>query len=156
MRVLWCRPEILSATSSSAPPAVTRNPGCRRRRHTRSAASRWSRSGGGGGVPCEPSLVASGRAQRGRAQRERTCARRVSDSSRMDLRDSPGAGGSVRRAQGEVSSMAVPALVVAVVLILVFVPVWALIWGRKETPATVRVSDDTGPARLRARDRSEP
>ncbi len=52
--------------------------------------------------------------------------------------------------------MAVPALVVAVVLILVFVPVWALIWGRNETPATVRVSDDTGPARLRARDRSEP
>ena len=51
--------------------------------------------------------------------------------------------------------MAVPALVVAV-LILVFVPVWALIWGRKETPAMVRVADDTGPARLRARDRSEP
>jgi hypothetical protein len=51
--------------------------------------------------------------------------------------------------------MAVPALVVAVVLILVFVPVWAMIWGRKETPATVRV-DDAGPARLRARDRSEP
>ena len=52
--------------------------------------------------------------------------------------------------------MAVPALVVAVVLILVFAPVWALIWGRNETPATVRVCDDTGPARLRARDRSEP
>ncbi|HEV3134596.1 MAG TPA: hypothetical protein VG348_07825 [Acidimicrobiia bacterium] len=52
--------------------------------------------------------------------------------------------------------MAVPALVVALVLILVLVPVWALIWGRKEMPATVRVSDDTGPARLRARDRSEP
>ena len=45
---------------------------------------------------------------------------------------------------------------IVVTLILVFVPVWALIWGRKETPATVRVSDDTGPARLRARDRSEP
>ena len=52
--------------------------------------------------------------------------------------------------------MAVPVLVVAVVLMLAFVPVWALIWGRKETPATVRVSDETGPARLRARDRSEP
>jgi len=73
----------------------------------------------------------------------------------MDLRDSPDTGGSVRREQGEVRSMAVPALVVAV-LILVFVPVWALIWGRKETPAMVRVADDTGPARLRARDRSEP
>ena len=46
--------------------------------------------------------------------------------------------------------------VIVVMLMLVFVPVWALIWGRKETPATVRVSDDTGPARLRARDRSEP
>jgi hypothetical protein len=74
----------------------------------------------------------------------------------MDLRDSPDAGGSVRRAQGEVSSMAVPALVVAIVLILAFVPVWALIWSRKETPATVRVVDETGPARLRARNRSEP
>ena len=52
--------------------------------------------------------------------------------------------------------MAVPALLVAVVLILAFVPVWALIWGRKETPATVRVADDTGPARLGARERSEP
>ena len=52
--------------------------------------------------------------------------------------------------------MAVPALVVAVVLILAFVPVWALIWSRKETLATVRVVDETGPARLRARDRSEP
>ena len=52
--------------------------------------------------------------------------------------------------------MAGPALVVAVVLILMFVPVWALIWGRKETPATVRVADETGPARLRARERSEP
>ena len=73
----------------------------------------------------------------------------------MDIRGSPAAAGSVRRAQGEVSSMAVPALVVAMVLILAFVPVWALIWSRKETPATVRVSDDTGPPRLRARDRSE-
>jgi hypothetical protein len=52
--------------------------------------------------------------------------------------------------------MAVPALVVAVVLMLAFVPVWALIWGRKEMPATVRVDTDTGPARLQARDRSEP
>jgi hypothetical protein len=52
--------------------------------------------------------------------------------------------------------MAVPALVIALVLMLAFVPVWALIWGRKETPATVRVDTDTGPARLRARDRSEP
>jgi hypothetical protein len=74
----------------------------------------------------------------------------------MDLRDSPDAGGTVRRARREVSSMAVPALVVAVVLILGFVPVWALIWGRKETPATVRIDDDTGPARLGARERSEP
>jgi hypothetical protein len=52
--------------------------------------------------------------------------------------------------------MAVPALVVALVLMLAFVPVWALIWGRKETPAAVRVDTGTGPARLRARDRSEP
>jgi hypothetical protein len=74
----------------------------------------------------------------------------------MDLRDSTDAGGSVRRARGEVSSMAVPALVVAIVLTLVFVPVWALISSRKETPATVRVVDELGPARLRARDRSEP
>ena len=52
--------------------------------------------------------------------------------------------------------MAVPALVVALVLMLAFVPLWALIWGRKETPAAVRVDTGTGPARLRARDRSEP
>jgi hypothetical protein len=52
--------------------------------------------------------------------------------------------------------MAVPALVVAVVLMLAFVPVWAVIWGRKETPATVRVDTETGPGRLRARDRSRP
>ena len=52
--------------------------------------------------------------------------------------------------------MAVPALVAAVALMLAFVPVWARIWGRKETPATVRVDTDTGPARLPARDRSEP
>jgi hypothetical protein len=51
--------------------------------------------------------------------------------------------------------MAVPALVVALGLMLVFVPVWALIWGRKETPATVRVSNENGPPRLRTRDRSE-
>jgi hypothetical protein len=73
----------------------------------------------------------------------------------MDVRDSPD-GGAVRREQGQVRSMAVPTLVAAVVLMLVFVPVWALIWGRKETLATVRVDTDTGPARLRARDRSEP
>jgi hypothetical protein len=52
--------------------------------------------------------------------------------------------------------MAVPALVAALVLMLAFVPVWALIWARKETPATVRVDTDTGPGRLRVRDRSEP
>jgi hypothetical protein len=52
--------------------------------------------------------------------------------------------------------MAVAALVVTVVLMLAFVPVWALVWGRKEMAATVRVDADTGPARLRARERSEP
>ena len=73
----------------------------------------------------------------------------------MDVRDSLD-GGAVRREQGEVRSMAVPALVVALVLMLAFVPVWALIWGRKQKLETVRVDTDTGPPRLRARDRSEP
>src|SRR5918994_805791 len=57
----------------------------------------------------------------------------------MDLCDSPDAGGSVRREQGEVRSMAGPTLVIAVIVILAFVPMWALIWGRKATPSTVRV-----------------
>ena len=52
--------------------------------------------------------------------------------------------------------MAGPTLVIAVIVILAFVPMWALIWGRKATPSTVRVDVDTGPSRLRARDRSEP
>jgi hypothetical protein len=73
----------------------------------------------------------------------------------MDVRDSPDAGGSVRREQGEVRSMAGPALVIAVIAILVLVPMSALIWGRKAQPSTVRVDVDTGPPRLQARDRSE-
>ena len=51
--------------------------------------------------------------------------------------------------------MAGPALVVAVVLILMFVPVWALIWGRKEPLPIVSVVRDPGPERLRTRQRSE-
>jgi hypothetical protein len=49
-----------------------------------------------------------------------------------------------------------PGFVVVVALILVFVPVWALIWGRKEPPLNVSVGRDPGPQRLRARHRSEP
>jgi hypothetical protein len=52
--------------------------------------------------------------------------------------------------------MAVPTLVIAVVLILAFVPIWAMIWGRKEPPSTVSVPAGTRPPRLRARHRSEP
>jgi hypothetical protein len=52
--------------------------------------------------------------------------------------------------------MAGPGFVVVVVLITVFVPVWALIWGRKEPPPDVSVAHDPGPPRLRARDRSQP
>jgi len=51
--------------------------------------------------------------------------------------------------------MAGPGLMTAVTLILVFVPVWALIWGRKEPHPTVSVARDPGPERLRARQRSE-
>jgi hypothetical protein len=51
--------------------------------------------------------------------------------------------------------MAGPALVIAVMVILVLVPMSALIWGRKATPSTARVDLDTGPPRLQARDRSE-
>ena len=51
--------------------------------------------------------------------------------------------------------MAGPALVIAVMVILVLVPMSALIWGRKAQPSTVRVDVDTGPPRLQARDRSE-
>jgi hypothetical protein len=50
--------------------------------------------------------------------------------------------------------MAGPAFVIVLMLILVFVPVWALIWGRKEPLPTVSVRDP-GPERLRARPRSE-
>jgi hypothetical protein len=52
--------------------------------------------------------------------------------------------------------MAGPTLVIAVALIVVFVPMWALIWGRKDPPSTVTVPVETGPPRLRTRDRSEP
>jgi hypothetical protein len=73
----------------------------------------------------------------------------------MDLRDSPDAGGSVRREQGEVRSMAGPVLAVVVVLILVSLSMWVLIWGRNDPPSTVTIVRDTGPTRLRARQRSE-
>jgi hypothetical protein len=52
--------------------------------------------------------------------------------------------------------MAGPGFMVVVVLILVVVPVWALIWGRKEPSPNVSVGRDPGPPRLRARHRSEP
>jgi hypothetical protein len=43
--------------------------------------------------------------------------------------------------------MAGPGFVVLVVLISVFVPVWALIWGRQEPPSTVSVVRDRRPQR---------
>jgi hypothetical protein len=52
--------------------------------------------------------------------------------------------------------MAVATLVIAVVLIVACVPMWAMIWGRKEPPSTVSVAAETGRPRLRARHRSEP
>ena len=52
--------------------------------------------------------------------------------------------------------MAGPGFVIVVMLMLVFVPVWALIWGRKEPLSTVSLLRDPGPERLRARPRSEP
>ena len=51
--------------------------------------------------------------------------------------------------------MAGPGFVIVVTLMLVFVPVWALIWGRKEPHPTVSVARGPGPERLRARQRSE-
>jgi hypothetical protein len=44
--------------------------------------------------------------------------------------------------------MAGPGLVVAVTLILLFVPVWALIWGRKQPGPTLIPVRDPGPDRL--------
>jgi hypothetical protein len=41
--------------------------------------------------------------------------------------------------------MAGPGFVIVVALTLVAVPVWALIWGRKEPPQTVSVVRDRGP-----------
>lgn len=52
--------------------------------------------------------------------------------------------------------MAVPTLVIALVLIVAFVPLWALIWGRKDPPSTVAVPVDAGAPRLRVRHPSEP
>jgi hypothetical protein len=43
--------------------------------------------------------------------------------------------------------MAGPGFVVVLMLILVFVPVWALIWGRKEPPPTLSLLRDPGPQR---------
>jgi hypothetical protein len=51
--------------------------------------------------------------------------------------------------------MAVPTLVIAVVLIVAFVPMWAMIWGRNEPPSTVSIAAETGSPRLRTRHRSE-
>jgi hypothetical protein len=51
--------------------------------------------------------------------------------------------------------MAGPGFVTVVMLILVSVPVWVLIWGRKEPPPTLSTARDPGPERLRARPRSE-
>jgi hypothetical protein len=44
---------------------------------------------------------------------------------------------------------------IVVMLILVLVPVWALIWGRKVPPATVSLLRDSGPEGSRARQRGE-
>jgi len=51
--------------------------------------------------------------------------------------------------------MAGPGLMIVVMLILVFVSVWALIWGRKGPLPIVSAVRDPGPERLRARPRSE-
>jgi hypothetical protein len=51
--------------------------------------------------------------------------------------------------------MAGPGFVIVVFLILVFVPEWAVIWGRKEPLPTVSAARDPGPERLGARPRSE-
>ena len=51
--------------------------------------------------------------------------------------------------------MAGPGFVIVVMLMLVFVPVWALIWGRKEPLPIVSAVRDPGPERLRARPRAE-
>jgi hypothetical protein len=42
-----------------------------------------------------------------------------------------------------------------VVLVMVWVPVFALIWGRKEPPPDVSLVRDPGPQRLRVRSRAE-
>ena len=46
--------------------------------------------------------------------------------------------------------MAGPGFVIVVTLMLVFVPVWALIWGRKELPPSVSLLRDPGPERPRS------
>ena len=83
-------------------------------------------------------------------------ARGLPDTAVMDIRDPSNGDGPVRRAQGEVRSMAVPTLVIALVLIVAFVPLRALIWGRKVPPSTVAVPVDAGAPRLRVRHPSEP
>ena len=51
--------------------------------------------------------------------------------------------------------MAGPVLAVVVVLILAFLSMWVLIWGRNDPPSTVSIARDTGPPKLRAGQRSE-
>jgi hypothetical protein len=52
--------------------------------------------------------------------------------------------------------MAGAGFVAVLVLVMVFVPVWELIWGRREPSPDVSLVRDPGPPRLRARHRSEP
>jgi len=66
----------------------------------------------------------------------------------MDIHDPSHVRRTTDRAQREVRTMAGPGFVIVVVLMLVSVPVWALIWGRKDTPQTVTVDDDREPQRL--------
>ena len=51
----------------------------------------------------------------------------------MDVRGLPGIGDASHREQGELNAMGGPGLLVVVALMLVRVPLWALIWGRKES-----------------------
>jgi hypothetical protein len=52
----------------------------------------------------------------------------------VDFHDLAAPGGAAHREQGEVREMAGPGFVAVVLLTLVCVPLWALIWGRKERP----------------------
>lgn len=66
----------------------------------------------------------------------------------MDLRGPPYAGEAVHREYGEVRSMAGPAFVLVLVLVMVWVQVFALIWGRKEPPLVASVVRDQRTQRL--------